>query len=136
MRLCESQLKSGIDDLCLNIGFGDCVCKVVLYVCDYERKSYSTTSGSCPLRYGRTMLTDVRDVLLKSAGTYTMCSGIRVVAVAGYIPSMVWRCLKNLKALSAYTTLIPMTKRLLTSLNLSCAAEAANTVSEMDCGDF
>lgn len=38
MRLCESQLKSGIDDLCLNIGFGDCVCKVVLYVCDYERK--------------------------------------------------------------------------------------------------
>ena len=38
MRLCESQLKSGIDDGCLNIGLGDCVCKVILYVCDYERK--------------------------------------------------------------------------------------------------
>jgi hypothetical protein len=36
MRLCESQLKSGIDDGCLNIGLGDCVCKVILYVCDYE----------------------------------------------------------------------------------------------------
>lgn len=38
MRLCESQLKSWIDDHCLNIGLGDCVCKVVLYVCDYERR--------------------------------------------------------------------------------------------------
>ena len=38
MRLCESQLKSGIDNGCLNIGLGDCVCKVVLYVCDYDRR--------------------------------------------------------------------------------------------------
>lgn len=39
MRLCESQLKSGIDNGCLNIGLGDCVCKVVLYMCDYECRS-------------------------------------------------------------------------------------------------
>lgn len=39
MRLCESQLKSWIDEWRLNIGFGNCVCKVVLYVCDYECRS-------------------------------------------------------------------------------------------------
>lgn len=39
MRLCESQLKSGIDNCCLNIGLGNYVCKVILYACDYECRS-------------------------------------------------------------------------------------------------
>ena len=80
MRLCETQLKSGIDEWCLNIGLGDCVCKVVLYVCDYERRSGQDIFGN-----NRKLPIVIRDTMFSSSEDCVDGCAKRVVEISRHI---------------------------------------------------